>query len=61
VLAKTKAGPAMTGGVEKNRVEPFVNSILTFKCYTSSRRRKKDRVKRIQGMRSIDKDCGENI
>jgi hypothetical protein len=37
-------------------LSPFFNSILTFRCYTSSSKRKKDRVKRIRGMRSIDKD-----
>jgi hypothetical protein len=32
------------------------NSILIFRCYTSSSKRKKDRVKRTQGIRLIDKD-----
>jgi hypothetical protein len=47
--------------VEKNRVEPFVNSILTFTCYTSSGKREKDRLTRIQGIGSIDKGWGDNL
>jgi hypothetical protein len=50
-----------TGGVEKNRVDPiFINSILIFRCYTSSSKRKRERAKRTQEIRLIDKD-GEGI
>jgi hypothetical protein len=44
------------GDWRKIELSPFFNSILTFRCYTSSRRRKKDRVKSIKGIGSIDKD-----
>jgi hypothetical protein len=33
-----------------------LNSILIFRCYTSSSKEKRDKVKRAQGIRLIDKD-----
>jgi hypothetical protein len=36
-----------------------LNGILTFGCYTPRNKRRRDEVKRIRGMRSIDKDWEE--
>jgi hypothetical protein len=45
----------------KIELSPFFNNILTFECYTSSSRREKDRLTRIQGIGLIDKGWGENL
>jgi hypothetical protein len=45
----------------KIELSPFFNSILTFECYTSSSRREKDRLTRIQAIGPIDKGWGENL
>jgi len=42
-----------------NKISHFslnFNGILTFRCYTSSIKRKKDRVKHTEGIRLIDKN-----